>query len=321
MFKFISTFNLLVCLALVGSPVAFAKEVKSEGQVLRTVQGVDILDTEKVEYGGPVRVNTVGEYGAGVLIGRPVKFSYKGVFFDTYELEIYQGGFMDASQYIGAVISASTDDGRIFTKFKSLDQNTQYVFTYKYINPLNPEIEDSHLQITEIYTVEEYVQLKNLKSIPSAVTTRVKYQGSISNGSDNERSGRIVDVARYGLIDDFCTIELNLGGVRDASGHGSSEALVVMAVLDENVCAYAENILPLAQDVHVNYSEDWIEVWNPSDRFVNGIKLSFSEGSAEPKAVAAIPVAAKKDIEALKQILLKDPEFLKQLAEELRKRQ
>ncbi len=293
------------------------QKLEAESETLKEVHGVKITSGQQEGIGRQVEQNTMGEYGGGALLGRPVKFSYKGLIFSTYELEINQGAFEDSSLYIGAVISASTDRAEIFEKFKTLDQSKQYVFEYKYIHPLNPEIESTHLQIIGIYTPEEFLASRGVKEVPQSLVTKRKYQGSVSNGSDNDRTGRIVDVERYGMIDDFCTIELNLGGVRARGGERSSEALLMLTVLDEDVCTYAENVMPLGLDVHVNYSEDFWEIWNPESRFANGITLTIptaNNSSIQAQAVTSTPA----EYEKIKKQLISDPEFLKAISEKLK---
>lgn len=312
--------KILILSLLVFVTSAMAGELQkfdAEAETLKVVHGVKVLSGQQTSIGNPVKQNTMGEYGGGVLLGRPVKFSYKGIVFNTYELEINQGAFEDSSLYIGAVISASTDRADVFEKFKTLDQSKQYVFEYKYIHPFNPEIENSHLQIIAVYTPEEFLASRGIKEVPQSLITKRKYQGSVSDGSDNDRTGRVVDVERYGMVDDFCTIELNLGGVRESGGSGSSEALLVLTVLDDDVCTYAENIMPLGLDVHVNYSEDFWEVWNPTSRFANGITLTIPTSNSTSIQVPAVSTSST-EYEKIKNQLLNDPEFLRSIADKLK---
>jgi hypothetical protein len=270
----------------------------------------EVLSPETLQgEGNDIKENKTGFYGGGFIIGRPVKGSEKGFFFNTTELNIMQGGFKDTNFYLGSIVHMSTDKRSIFDKFQTLDTEKQYIFEYKHVGWINPEIEDSHLQVIGIYTPAEFLAKRNAMKIPATAKSGDNHHGPYGDGA---RKGRIVDIERFGFWQNFCAFELNVGGLTSAGEGGSVEAIVDFAVIDEDLCKWIENAIALGVDVEVDYTEDNIELWQPSSRYCKGIKCIPSEQTVQQE----VP-QTKSELEDLKKELLKDPEFLKQLKERL----
>lgn len=285
--------------------MAFAADPAS---TLKTVNGITITSEVAEGKGESIKANSQGEYGGGVIIGRPVKASLRGLFWKTYELQVNQGGFKDSNSYLGAVVDLSTDSKAVFEQFDKLNRDALYVFEYKAINPFNPEIEDKKHQVVAIYTPEEFLKKKGVTQLPAEIRSGDTHQGPLSDGV---RSGRIVDVERYGFFGNFCSFELNVGGLKSTGTEGgSTEALMQFTVLDEEVCRYLEAAIALGQDVDISYTEDAIELWNPSGYYCKGVKCSA--GTLASKFTA-------DELNALKHELVRDPKFIQDVVEAIRK--
>jgi hypothetical protein len=285
------------------------------------ISGVKITQVVINGRGDEIRANTQGDnYGGGYMIGRPVKASLRGLFFKTYEFQVNQGGFEDTNLFIGSVVNCSTDDRAIFRKFQTLDAEKMYVFEYKHINPLNPEIEDSHYQVIAIYTPEEFLSRRNVAAIPVEIRSGDTQEGSLSDGV---RQGRIVDVERYGFFANFCSFELNIGGLQK-NADGSGEALIELTVLDEEVCKYLEDAIALGGDVEVTYVQDFIEVWQPSSHFCKSVRYvqnaADSEEETDPSTAGPkIERLTPRELEQLKNELIQDSSFVDSLVKAMQR--
>jgi hypothetical protein len=307
--------------AIFVSPSSLLKAEDAPAKTNAVIKGVRVLSQVVNGSNESLKSNSHGEYGGGTIIGRPVKAALKGLLFKTYELNVNQGGFSDSNFYLGSVVHLSTDSKEVFDKFQTLDQEKSYIFEYKRINPFNPEIEDSHLQVTAIHTPEEYLKKLNVTSIPAEIKSGDSHQGPYSNGI---RRGRIVDIERYGFFENFCYFELNVGGLKSQNSGNSTEALLDITVLDESICKYVEEAIALGQDVEIAYTQDFIEMWQPSTYYCKGIKClphvataTTSDGTAVKRLETPL---SSPDLEKIKKELLNDPEFLNSLVNALKER-
>jgi hypothetical protein len=302
----------LLCICLNADVRSAAAEI---------MNGITLTPNVVVGKGVPVRANDKNEYGGGIIIGRPVKASLKGLIWKTYELEINQGGFKDSNAYLGAIVHLSTDSKEIFDKFQTLDPEKSYIFKYKHIHPLNPEVEDSHLQVVGFSIPEDYLKQRGLTALPVQIRSGDSHQSTYSSGI---RRGRIVDVERYGYFGNFCSFELNVGGLQQDAEGKSSEALMTFTVLDEDVSLYLESAIALGQDIEVAYVQDFIEFWQPSDYFCKGLKLlarSEPVSAAGSGAPEAKPLARDgSGLNEIKKQLLQDPQFIDALIDAMNKR-
>jgi hypothetical protein len=255
-----------------------------------------------------IEQNKSGEYGHGYIIGRPVRSAYKGYWYQTYELSVNQGGFTDTSVYIGANFDMSTESEAIFNQFKTLDLDRLYVYEYVQKVWWDPEQEDSHYQVVKIYTKDEFNAKMNADPTSKLITAKTPYKGS--QASNGTRKGRLVDVERFGQWGNFCSFEINTGGL-GSEGH---ESLLVFTVMDEDICKWVESSVGLGKDIEVGYDQDVWETWQPSDHFANSVMISDEHG----QNVAVNPELAAPDLETFKQKLLNDPEFIKELAKKLK---
>jgi hypothetical protein len=100
------------------------------------------------------------------------------------------------------------------------------------------------------------------------------------------------------------------------SASGSQEHLVKLAVVDEDICQWIEKAIAHGRDVEISVSEDVLELWQPSDKFITGIKFKEETGAtrklSENPRLEVQPLT-DENYEALKKRLLKDPEFLREL--------
>jgi len=308
-------FKKIVMLAVIVGTNAFAQN-QQDSIPNATIKGVVITPQIKHGSGRSIKENNMGHYGGGYIIGRAMKASEKGVIFKTYELQINQGGFNDSNLYLGSVANMSTDDQDVFDKFQELDPSKMYIFEYKYIFGLNPEIEDSHYQVIAIHTPEEFIQQRAVTTLPVEIQSGDDHNGPFSDGT---RRGRIRDVMRYGFFDNFCSFELVLGALSQ-----SGEAVVELTVLDEEVCKYIEDAIALGTDVEIKYEQDYIEAWNPSDIYVKSLKILHTEHQTDETQVGAQasnaqPLTAEQ-LEQLKKQLIGDPAFVDSLVNALSKK-
>lgn len=222
-----------------------------------------ITTEEILTSGGSIRGNASPFYGHGYLIGRGRRAALDGIAFSTWELELVQGGFTDASHYIGSHVHLSTESEEVFEKAKALERHKLYVFEYIQKNAFDPELENAPRHVIHIFTPDEFLEKLKVESLPSQVTARFPFHGSKAN--DARKIGRVVNIERYGFWDNFCVFDLDTGGL------GRNEKQ--FSVLDEELCHYSEKILALGRDVEVRYSTDEIEFWQPSRSFANSVRI------------------------------------------------
>ncbi len=269
--------------------------------------------------------NNGPHYGQGIIIGRPLKASESGLFIKTWELEINKGGFQDNNNYLGTTFHASTEDPTTFNIFPKLDSTKTYVFAYTHKNPVDFEVEESNLQVMGVQPL-----LTNFAAsgLPAEVTSKVSNPGWYSSGN---RSGRVVQVERWGAITTDCTIRLNLGGL-GGQGHEHEENTVDFLANDDEACTYAENVAMYGLDVEITYTQDMVEIWemtpyrihkirviNPKQGSPNaaGPQLSSQPTNSE-RTQAPQSALTPEQIEEVKQMLLRDPEFIEELKARLK---
>lgn len=297
----------LLIFSFILSSLGFSGELKIEKDEAR-------LNNQIMESDGSPVLPHQGRYmGHGYIVGSPINSGYTGLFYKTYEIHINQGRFTDDRTYLGSSVSLSIDnrDAKIFKDFQNIEnQNHElFVFEYDHKSGWNPEIEDSHFFLKKIYTISEFLDHISGQDIPQGIKARNPRPGS--NGT-KRKVGRIVDVERLGLIGDFCVMEVNLGGLSSTSGGASAEAIVTIAIVDEDICVWVEKAIAYGRDVEVDLSEDVIEFWQPSTMFVTAIKFKIDE---DDKADADLEVKglSEEQYAELKARLIKDPAFLEQL--------
>ncbi len=317
----LSSFSLLGLATFLITP-AYASLASASPTTCQTeelvVRGVKIKDVQEQGSGADVQEGPSGFYGSGYIVGRPAKASSRGMIFNTWELNINMGAFEEESTFPGTIIHCSTDVKSVFNSFNGLDEKKLYVFEYKYVNAFNPEIEDSHLQITAVYTPDEFLTKKGVTEMPKGISTGDTHSGPYSDGT---RTGKIVQVSRYGFFQNFCSFELRVGGL----GEGSS---ITFSVIDEEVCTYLENAIALGLDVRVDYVQDLIELWQPSSYFCKGVQCilpenskSLDKGPGSSKLGDAKPGGTTHDesrvtpelLATVKERLLADPKFVAEL--------
>jgi hypothetical protein len=303
MIKILSPLTLLIV------PLLFAGELPDISDFTeRQMPGV--VTTE----GKGVLENDGEYYGKGFLLGRPVKASLTGIIFKTYELIINEGGFTDNNLYLGSNTDMSTDSKAVFDKFQKLDANQMYVFEYIHKSGWNPEIENSNYQVTAIYSQAEFIA-KYGKVKSKGVTSGKPFNGSQGDGV---RRGRVTDIERTGFFGNFCMFELNTGGLKSSGG----ESLMVFTVMDEEVCKWIEQAMVEGRDIEVDYVQDIIEAWQPSDYFANGVKFAASPVQVSPVLGAdGKPSASPELIEAVAEKLVNDPKFVEAFLKKLQEAQ
>lgn len=255
-------------------------------------------------------VESHGTYWSnGRFLGRPLKSSEdKGIFpgLGTMELEVSYGAIEGHDKYLGLNFSVSTKSSAVLEKFRSLDLNKTYVFSYEYPYPLNPVWNDTHWLITDIKDVE------SSNSVPSFMKIEVpKTEGRFGSYSpDGSRNGVLVEVERWGFLSKVCTLTLHLGGM--AGGQDPSSVFTDMVIYGEKNCAAAEALLPFSREVRVGYSQDFIEIWEGSTRIVHTIDVLEQAEQLKQNAIGA-----SASVEEIKRALLEDPEFLRNLKKQL----
>lgn len=197
-------------------------------------------------------------YGVGHLVGKPIKSSTSGLLFKTNEVEINMGAF--GGDFIGNTLSASIEDNTVAVEFDQLDRNTLYIFKFEYPHKLNPEIESTN------YYIRSWEPLNpNLKFEHKGVESRQEKEGGYSEGI---RQGKVIFVERWGLWDIDCSVTILMGGLR--SGEENS---IIMNTYSEESCAFAEKALRAGAYVTVEYSQDYVEVWDRVTRILHKITL------------------------------------------------
>lgn len=243
----------------------------------------------------------------GSFLARPLKSSEnKGMFagLGTMELEVSYGAIEGQDKYLGVNGSVSTKSPAVLEKFRSLELNKTYVFSYEYPYPLNPVWNDTHWLITDIKDVEPS------DSVPSFAKIEVpKTEGRFGSYSpDGSRNGVLVEVERWGFWSKVCTLTLHLGGM--AGGKDPSSVFTNMVIYGEKNCAAAEALLPFSREIRVGYSQDFIEIWDGSSRIVHTIDVLDQAEHLKQKEAGA-------NLEEIKRALLEDPEFLRKLKMQL----
>lgn len=250
--------------------------------------------------------------GTGFIVASPINSGETGVLYPTYEVHVNQGRFPDDPTYLGSNFGMSIDERNhaLFKKFRDIENQNHrlFVFEYDYKSHWNPEIEDTHYFLKNIYTVEEFLDLMQAHNLPKKVTAKKPWDGSKGT---KKKVGRIVDVERSGLIGNFCAVEVNLGGL--SGGKATVESLVTLAVTEEDVCAWVEKAMVHGRDVEVDVNEDVWETWQPSSMFISAI--GFKDEVPNPGAPARLEAGklSNEQYQDLKERLLKDPEFLQRL--------
>lgn len=270
-----------------------------------------------------VKFGKTDYYETGLVIGRPLRAAIKGLIFDTMEMSINHGGFVGSNQYAGTTEEISTKKKAVFEKFKKLDPNKMYIFDYERPHMLNPVLNETHYLLRDIREVEPDFSKSKL---PKVVEIKTGRRGNYARG---EKTGVIIGVERWGNVDATCSVELNLGG-HSADG---KEQRAKFAIYGEKNCKYVESLLPYGMEVKVGFTEDTWEMWDLHDRIIERIEVIGPINPPKPEtpavktADAKIPTAieeAKPDerakiVEEVRQKLMKDPEFIKAIQDELAK--
>lgn len=230
-----------------------------------TIKGMNITSNVHQSSGLAIKKSEMGHAG-GYLIGSPLKsMMVGGSDSNVHVLQISLGGPSTADFYSGTPILATTDQSEVSQRFKELEPNEMYVFEYKYISGSNFGVKGASYQVTGIHTLEEFIEKRSVNQLPNEIRSGDKHKGKYAQGV---RNGRIRSVMRTGRLDTFCSVELNVGGLTDGK-----DASIQLTVLDEEVCAYAENVIALHADVAVRFEQDYMETWNPSSSYCKGIKI------------------------------------------------
>ncbi len=279
----------------------------------KSIESVKITNEIAVSDGGRVAPNSSGYYGHGYIIGSPINSGDTGFWFPTYELHINQGYFPDDLSYIGSDVHLSIDqrDQDAFENFRNVEQESHQQFVFEYIrkNPLNPEIEDSHLFLQNVYPLGDFVQNLDVQTLPSGIKADMPWIGS---SGTKTKVGRIVDIERYGQLGDFCILELNMSGL--SNGTGGGEKLVHLTIVDEDIAAWCEKAIALGRDVEVDVAQDAWEVWEPSDMIVTGIK--FKDTDTKDMVLKSAGVT-EQQYERIREQLSKDPVFIEAMRKQL----
>lgn len=240
-----------------------------------TIKGMNISSNVQQSSGLAIKKSEMGHAG-GYLIGSPLKSMLKGGSDTNISvLQISLGGPSTPDFYSGTPVLATTDQLEIAQRFQELVPNEMYIFEYKYISGSNFGVEGAPYQVTGIHTLDEFVEKRSVNEISNEIRSGDKHKGKYAQGV---RNGRIRSVMRTGRLDTFCSIELNVGGLTDGK-----DAAIQLTVLDEEVCAYAENTIALNADVAVSFEQDYMETWNPSSLYCKGIKI-LAPKEEEPAA-------------------------------------
>lgn len=288
--------------------------MKTENIRIEVLKKILCLSTFVLALGGARDGQARGEikshgtyWSNGRFLARPLKSSEdKGLFagLGTMEFEVSYGAIEGHDKYLGLNFSVSTKSSAVLEKFRSLDLNKTYVFSYEYPYPLNPVWNDTHWLITDIKDVEPS------HSVPPSMKIEVpKTEGRFGSYSpDGSRSGVLVEVERWGFLSKVCTLTLHLGGM--AEGKDPKKVFTDMVIYGEKNCAAAEALLPFSREVRVGYSQDFIEIWDGSSRIVHTIDVL-------EKAEKLRQNANDASLEEIKRALLEDPEFLGRLKMQL----
>jgi hypothetical protein len=149
---------LIAVLVLVSASPAFAE---GTNQVVFVTGTNSVLNAKITTSGETVRPNSKGYTGHGFIVGSPVNSGETGWWFKTYEVHVNQGRFPDDQTYIGDTVSLSIDgkNKELFDKFRAIENRNHdlFVFEYVYKSLWNPEIEDTHTFLTQIYTPAEFL--------------------------------------------------------------------------------------------------------------------------------------------------------------------
>ncbi len=204
-------------------------------------------------------------WGYGSFIARPFKYSYKGIFFKTYELEMLIGGNVK-EESLNIVTSFSVESKKVYNQIKQLDGDKLYIFYYEKKNPIDPEIEETHDMVRSFselrkgYDGIKYISFKN------ALTTNIQ---RIGNYGEGERILSVGLVERWGYNNIVCTVMFLTGGIRSYGGSASLE----MNVYSEEGCVFAENALKNRLKVKVKYTEDFWEIWDDASRIISEMTI------------------------------------------------
>jgi hypothetical protein len=239
-----------------------------------------------------IQKNKEGYYGAGVMIGRPGKAQKRGILFKTDELDLNVGSFSDDAKFVGANMPFSTESDAIFDKIQALSPDKTYVFKFVRKHPLNPEIEDSHMMITDVSELEDFAK----SGLP---TESVSNEGRHGGFSEGKRVGRIMGVERWGVgPHSVCSVYIADGGLSTKMMMVGRQMIPVTAmgtagldIYSEETCQYAEKLARTGASVEIEYSTDFIELWDWYTNVIHKIKVGgHSAPAAAPAAEAAAPV-------------------------------
>lgn len=268
--------------------------------LVQAQSAVSINNEVKVGEGKSVRDNGLPNFGHGYMIGCRASSGMDGPWWSTAEITISQGCFDDKANYTGSIVKMSIDGdldnyNELFEKFEHLESGKAYIFEYIVKLKWNPEIENEKIQLRAVYTPEEFLKTRNIKSLPYKFESGNKHTGWRTNGAN--KSGRIVDVERNGMIGSFCTLELNVGGLNT---NGKGEAMVWMNITDEDLCTYATSIMALQLDLSVAFTKDKIEYWQPYKTYCNGIECSKGAITIADQSAEAVITLSPEQLTTLK---------------------
>lgn len=250
-------------------------------------------------------IESSGRYwSGGMFIARPLKAAADQGFLPllgTKEFEISYGAIPGHDKYVGTNKHVSSKSRSVLEKFQSLDMNKSYIFVYEYPFYLNPVWNDTHTLITEI---------REMKTPSKEMMRRIEGdQRRVGRyNPHSERNGVLVEVERWGFINVTCTVTLHQGGV--ASGKNSP--FLDFVLYGEKNCAAAEALMAYGIESKVSYSQDAIEIWHANRRIIKSIDVV-------EEAERTSRVKPTDSVDDIRQKLLNDPQFLRELRDRLNK--
>jgi hypothetical protein len=253
----------------------------------------------------PVQAPGDGWWETGYILAQPVKASQKGLMFNTWEVSIMAGQFADDAKYVGTErhLSIESSHAHLVDVFNKLDRSRNYVFKYKRVHPFNPEIESTG---THIIDIQEPLPPASQGSVESDIGR----QGTYSN--DGSRQGRIMWVERWGRGSTVCSFAVNHGGLVTSSDKSQAN-VSEFAIYSEEGCVMAEELVRRQAEVEVAYSEDAIEIWDLESKVAQRLSVLAKRKAGSSKSKSDAPDA----YEAIKQQLLRDPDFIREIKKKL----
>lgn len=251
-----------------------------------------------------------GRKGSILLIGKPYKKSpNKGLIWKTMEMEINVGAF--GGDHVGYKETISSESRELFQQFSNLDSEKLYIFEVEIKSYWMVEAESTHWMLKAIYPFGEYNQ-----DLPNTIESNIGRRGSYS--TDVVRTGKILAVLRWNdAFTTECAIKLSLGGISEGQHGGVNRT--VFNIYNEYACQWAEQIILSGRSIDVDYSDQFWEVIEFSSKVAHKLTLRPEDSEDELIEVGhgeAVP-ANITSYESIREALLQDEVFLRQLIEKL----